>query len=184
MKNAVAAIVVNDLAMMFNIGDQVVHPQHGVGQVVKLEDRQFGSGVTRRYYEVSIKGAGSTLWVPLDPPSFGLRKLAEHRDINDCRKVLSSRPTPLTDDARSRQSNLAERLKEGTIRVQCEVVRDLYAFGEHKSLYGTIAGFFRQTQNVLCEEWAIVEGITLPEAVQEVTSLLEKSRQTVNKTKP
>ena len=148
-----------------------------------MEDRAFGSGVTRRYYEISIKGAGSTLWVPLDPPSYGLRKLAKRKEIDECRRVLSSRPSPLTDDARSRQSNLAERLKEGTIRVQCEVVRDLYAFGEHKSLYGTIANFFRQTQNVLCEEWALVEGITLPEAVQEVTSLLEKSRRTVNKTK-
>ncbi|HEY5730966.1 MAG TPA: CarD family transcriptional regulator [Anaerolineales bacterium] len=168
--------------MMFNVGDRVVHPQHGVGEVVKLEDRAFGSGVTRRYYEVSIPGAGSTLWVPLEP-AYGLRKLATKSEIKDCRKTLASRPSPLTDDARSRQSNLAERLKEGTIRVQCEVVRDLYAFGEHKSLYGSMAGFFRQTQNVLCEEWALVEGITLPEAVQEVTSLLEKSRNTVNKEK-
>jgi len=173
----------NDHFMMFNVGDQVVHPQHGVGQVVKLEDREFGSGVRQRYYEVAIQSAGSTLWVPLDPPSYGLRKLAARRDIKKCRDVLSARPSPLTDDARSRQSNLAERLKEGTIQVQCEVVRDLYAFGEHKSLYGTIAGFFRQTQNVLCEEWALVEGITLPEAVQEVTSLLETSRRTVSKTK-
>jgi RNA polymerase-interacting CarD/CdnL/TRCF family regulator len=84
---------------------------------------------------------------------------------------------------RSRQSNLAERLKQGTILTQCEVVRDLYAFGEHKSLYGSMAGFFRQTQNVLCEEWALVEGVTLAEAAQEVSSLLEKSRSTVNKSK-
>jgi CarD family transcriptional regulator len=165
--------------MMFNVGDQVVHPQHGVGQVVKLEDRAFGSGVTRRYYEVSIPDAGSTLWVPFDPPSFGLRSLADKSDINACRKVLVSHPSPLADDARSRQSILMERLKQGSILIQCEVVRDLYAFGEHKSLYGSMAGFFRQTQNVLCEEWALVEGMTLEEAVQEVTSLLEKSRRTV-----
>ena len=155
--------MVNDIVMTFKNGERVVHPQHGVGKIIKV--------------------AGSTLWVPLDPPSYGLRKLATKKDIKQCRKILSSRPEPLTDDARSRQSNLAERLKEGTIRVQCEVVRDLFAFGEHKSLYGTIANFFRQTQDVLCEEWAIVEGITLAEAVQEVTSLLEKSRKTVKKNK-
>lgn len=169
--------------MMFNIGDHVVHPQHGVGQVVNLEEREFGSGVTRRYYEVSIAGAGSTLWVPLDPPSYGLRGLADRREIDACRKILASRPSPLLDDARTRQAHLAERLKQGTIRVQCEVVRDLYAFGEHKSLYGSMANFFRQTQNVLCEEWALVEGMTLEEAVQEVTSLLDKSRRLTNKPK-
>ena len=168
---------------MFNIGDQVVHPQHGVGEVVKLEDREFGSGVTRRYYEVSIPSAGSTLWVPLEPPAYGLRKLAEHSEIDTCRKILASLPVPLTDDPRTRQATLAGRLKKGTVYVQCEVVRDLYALGENKSLYVSMAGFFRQTQNVLCEEWAIVEGISLDEAVREVNSLLEMSRRLANKAK-
>jgi CarD family transcriptional regulator len=168
---------------MFNIGEQVVHPQHGVGQVVKLEERGFGSGVRRLYYEISIAGAGSTLWVPCEPPSFGLRNLADRAEIEVCRQVLGSRPVSLTEDARTRQSKLAERLKEGTIRVQCEVVRDLYAFGEHKSLYGSMAGFYRQTQNVLCEEWALVEGVTLEQAVQEVNTLLEQSRRLVNRSK-
>jgi CarD family transcriptional regulator len=168
---------------MFNIGDRVVHPQHGVGQVVRLDDREFGSGVMRRYYEVSIVSAGSTLWVPMEPALFGLRSLTNGNEINACRKILASRPSPLTEDARSRQSVLIERLKQGTIRTQCEVVRDLYAFGEHKSLYGSMANFYRQTQNVLCEEWALVEGVTVAEAMQEVAGLLEKSRSLANKPK-
>jgi CarD family transcriptional regulator len=168
--------------MTFAIGDKVVHPQHGVGKVVNLEERQFEAGVMRQYYEVSIHDS-STIWVPLDPPAFGLRKLAEKSEINRCREILVSRPAPLGDDVRSRQSILANRLKQGTIRTQCEVVRDLFAFGEHKSLYGSMAGFFKQTQNVLCQEWSIVEGVTLPEAVQEVNALLDKSRRTVKKSK-
>jgi len=163
--------------IMFNIGDQVVHPQHGVGEVVKLEDRAFGSDVTRRYYEVSIPSAGSTLWVPLDPPGSGLRKLAERSEIEFCRAVLASLPEPFTDDPRIRQADLIRRLKHGTIRAQCEVLRDLYAFGEHKSKYSSMGGFFQQTQNVLCEEWALVEGMMLEDAAQEVNTLLDKSRK-------
>jgi RNA polymerase-interacting CarD/CdnL/TRCF family regulator len=112
-----------------------------------------------------------------------LRTLASHSEINRCRQILAARPSPLGEDSRSRQADLTNRLRQGTIRTQCEVVRDLYAFGEHKSLYGSIAGFFRQTQNVLCQEWAIVEGITHAEAMQEITALLDKSRRTVKKTK-
>lgn len=168
--------------MNFKVGERVVHPQHGVGNVVNLEEREFQPGILRRYYEVAIPG-GSTLWVPFDPPSFGLRKLAARNEIEQCRAILTSQPSPLSGDARTRQPDLANRLKTGTIRTQCEVVRDLFAHGEHKSLYGTIAGFFKQTQNVLCQEWAVVEGVTLSEAIQEVTSLLEKSRRTVSKVK-
>lgn len=153
-----------------------------MGQIVKLEDKEFETGVIRQYYEISIRESG-TIWVPTDLSVSGLRNLAKRSEIDRCREILVSRPAPLTDDVRTRQSNLASRLKQGTMRTQCEVVRDLYAFGEHKSLYGSMAGFFRQTQNVLCQEWAIVEGMTLPEAVQEVNALLDKSRWTVRKSK-
>lgn len=168
--------------MTFKVGDKVVHPQHGVGRVAKLEQREFEPGAMKQYYEISIPD-GSTIWVPTDLAISGLRKLTEKSEIERCRQILVSHPAPLTDDVRSRQSSLANRLKQGTVRTQCEIVRDLFAFGEHKSLYGSMAGFFRQTQNVLCQEWAIVEGVTLPEAVQEVTSLLEKSRRSLNKAK-
>ena len=163
---------------MFEIGDRVVHPQHGVGQIVKLEAREFESGVIRQYYEVSMSGS-STVWVPIDLETLGLRKPAARTEIAHCRKILIARAVPLIDEARSRQANLASRLKKGTITTFCEVVRDLYAFGEHKSLYGTIAGFYKVTKDVLCQEWAIVEGITYLDAVQEVDILLTRGRETM-----
>lgn len=168
--------------MTFEIGDRVVHPQHGLGQVVKLEAREFESGVIRRYYEISMPG-GSTVWVPVDLETVGLRKPAQKNEIVRCRKILVSRPAPLPEEARSRQANLSARLKQGTIFTFCEVVRDLYAFGEHKSLYGTIAGFYRVTKDVLCQEWAVVEGITVLDAAQEVDTLLEKGRETLKTSK-
>lgn len=165
------------MEVKLEIGDRVVHPQYGVGHVVKLDEREFEPGVIRRYYEIAIPG--STLWVPLDMPTFGLRKLTVKKEIARCRKILESTPLPLTEDPRLRQSDLAARLKEGTITAHCEVVRDLVAYGAHKPLSGTIAAFLRVTQEVLSQEWATVEGITVSEAVFEINALLEKSRQTL-----
>jgi CarD family transcriptional regulator len=157
---------------MFEIGDQVVHPQHGVGQIVKLEDREFERGHTRRYYEISIPG-GSTVWVPVDLPNSGLRRLARRSEIARCRQILKASPQPLTDDGRVRQSVLVEHLKQGTVAAQCEVVRDLSAFVAHKPSYGTITAFLESMLRVLCQEWAIVEEVTVSEAMSEITSLLE-----------
>ena len=166
--------------MNFQIGDQVVHPQYGVGYVVKLEQREFEPGVMRQYYEISIPG--STLWVPLDQPTFGLRKLTVRSEIARCRKILASPPLPLTEDSRLRQSDLSARLKVGTIAIHCEVVRDLSGYGAHKSISGTIAAFLRATQDVLCQEWAVVEEITLAEATTEISLLLEKSKLALKET--
>jgi CarD family transcriptional regulator len=158
---------------MFEIGETVVHPQHGVGQIIKLEDREFERGNTRRYYEMHIPG-GSIVWVPVDPANSGLRRLARKSELAYCRKILQARPLPLTEDGRVRQSVLVAHLKQGTLVAQCEVVRDLSAFVSHKPAYGTITSFLDTMLRVLCQEWAIVQGISEPEAMAEINSLLEQ----------
>jgi RNA polymerase-interacting CarD/CdnL/TRCF family regulator len=160
---------------MFEIGEQVVHPQYGVGQIVKLEDREFERGDIRRYYEIDIPG-GSTVWVPVDRSDSGLRRLAHQSELARCREILKSHPLPLMEDGRVRQSALVARLKQGTLAAQCEVLRDLSAFVAHKPTYGTITGFLEAVLRVLCQEWAIVEGITIEEATSEIHDLLEKPR--------
>lgn len=167
--------------MELKIGDHVVHPRYGVGIVVNLKDKEFEIDMMRRYYEISMPG--TTLWVSLEMPSFGLRKLAVRSEISRCRIILASHPAPLIDDARERQTEMADRLKRGTITAHCEVVRDLYAYFGHKTSNGKVTAWLKVAQDVLCQEWAEVEGITLAEAVYEVSSLLEMSRLTLAESK-
>jgi CarD family transcriptional regulator len=161
--------------LTFEIGERVVHPQHGVGDIVKLEDREFERGKINRYYEISIPG-GSTIWVPVDLSDSGLRRLAHKSDLAGCREILKSSPSPLTEDGRVRQSELVARLKRGTIATQCEVVRDVSAFVAHKPAYGTISTFLEAMVRVLCQEWALVEEITVAEAAMQINLLLEKAK--------
>ncbi|MGE5374395.1 MAG: CarD family transcriptional regulator [Bacteroidota bacterium] len=157
---------------MFEVGERVVHPQHGVGQIVKLEDREFERGRSRRYYEIDIPG-GSTVWVPVDQSNSGVRRLAGKKDLDRCREILKAQPLPLTMDGRVRQSALVDHLRQGTINAQCEVVRDLSAFVSHKPAYGTIPAFLEAMLRVLSQEWAIVEEIPIPDAMFEISSLLK-----------
>jgi CarD family transcriptional regulator len=158
---------------IFGIGDTVVHPQHGVGQIIKLEDREFERGDSRTYYEIHIPDS-SIIWVPVDLSNSGLRKLASKSELAYCRQILMEPASPLMEDGRVRQSALVAHLKQGTITAQCEVVRDLSTFVAHKPAYGTISTFLETMQRVLCQEWALVEGITISEAMSEIISLLGK----------
>lgn len=164
--------------MELKVGDQVVHPKYGVGNVVGLQEREFEPGMLRMYYEISMRG--TTLWISLEMPTFGLRKLTVRSEISRCRKILASYPAPLIEDHRQRQAEMADRLKLGTISAHCEVVRDLHAYFGDKPSTGKVGAFLQATQDVLCQEWAAVEGVTLLDAVQEVNSLLEKSRETMS----
>ena len=159
--------------MKFAIGDKVVHPQHGVGFVTGLEEKQFVPNTARMYYVVSIPD--TTLWVPVDLSTSGLRKLSAKSELDQCRQVLQATPQMLTP-SRDLLASLSGRLKQGTIIAQCEVVRDLTAFGWHKPLYGTIADFHHMALEVLCQEWAAVKGVSQAEASHEISVLLKKGR--------
>jgi CarD family transcriptional regulator len=164
--------------MAFQVGDRVIHPQHGLGQVTGLAVKQFVEGEKRPFYEISFPG--STLWVPLSFSSTGIRKLTVKSEIVNCRQVLQSPAKPLKDDFRSRQMDLKDHLKQGTLTARCEVVRDLTAYSWHKPLNGAITVFLQTTLEVLYQEWAAVEGITPAEAFHEIQSLLEKGKQANN----
>lgn len=161
------------LDMKFSIGDRVVHPQQGVGYVDKLEEKQFEPNKPRMYYVISIPD--TTMWVPVDLTTSGLRKLSVKSELEQCRQVLQSTPHPLIAD-RGLLSSLIGQINQGTIAAHCEVVRDLTAHGWHKPLYGPMAEFQRVILNVLSQEWAVVEGISQVEAAYEISVLLKKGR--------
>lgn len=165
--------------MSFKVGDKVIHPRHGLGQVTSLAVKQFVEGEKRPFYEISFPG--STLWVPLNLSSTGIRKLTVKSEVANCRRLLKGPVTPLNQDPRLRQAELRGHLKEGTLTAHCEVVRDVAATGWHKPLSGSMAAFLKATQNVLCQEWAAVEGISLAEAESEIESLLDMGKDANDK---
>jgi len=165
--------------MPIEVGDRVIHPRHGLGQVTSLVVKQFVEGEKRPFYEISFPG--STLWVPLNLAASGIRKLSAKSEIACCRQVLKSPAKPLKHDFRLRQIELNDHLKEGTLTARCEVVRDLTAYGWYKPLSGSIAVFLQTALEILCQEWAAVEGITSAEAATEIQSLLERGKQTNDK---
>jgi RNA polymerase-interacting CarD/CdnL/TRCF family regulator len=161
--------------MPIKVGDRVIHPRHGLGKVTSLSVRQFVEGEKRPFYEISFPG--STLWVPLNLSTSGVRKLSAKSEIASCRQVLKSPAEPLTSDYRLRQTELNDHLKEGTLTARCEVVRDLTAYGWQKPLSGSISAFLQTALDVLCQEWAAVEKVTPEEAATEIQTLLEKGKQ-------
>jgi CarD family transcriptional regulator len=161
--------------MQFKVGDRVVHPQHGVGSVAKLEIKEFVTGTTRPYYEVALPQ--TTLWVPLGIPTSGLRKLALKSELNRCRELLKAPASNLSEDPRVRQTELSEHLKLGTLKSQCEVVRDLTAYSWYKPLSWGLADFLKVIYAVLCQEWAVVEEVPVWQATQEIGALLEQGKQ-------
>ncbi|MBI3361270.1 MAG: hypothetical protein HY023_09185 [Chloroflexi bacterium] len=161
--------------MQFKVGDLVVHPAHGVGRIVGLEEKRL-LGEERLYYEVTTQK--STVWVPVEPePATGIRPMTVKADLARYRSLLKSRPAVLNPDHRQRHLEIAERLREGSFRTLCEVVRDLTARSWLKPLSDADTVSLRKARESLCQEWAAAEGVPHAEAVTEIDELLQEARR-------
>lgn len=162
--------------MPFAVDDRVVHPLHGVGTVVRLAARRFEAGASRLYYEILL-ATGATLWVPVDSKGGGLRRLMGKGELARYRNLLSGQPKPLAADHKQRQWDVSARLRAGTLRARCEVVRDLTAYSWKKPLCQSSAVLLRRAQLALDEEWSAVAGIPVEEAARQIQDLLQKGRR-------
>ena len=165
--------------MQFKIGDFVVHPAYGIGQIVKIEEKQFSkkSGA-RLYYQVTMPDC-NVIWTPVENQvANGLRLVTAKSDLDQYRDLLKSPPVSLNDNQpQQRHLELISRLKQGSFQVTCEVVRDLTLTDWQKPLGITNKTILRQTQQRLYQEWASAADISIAEATKEVDTLLQATQK-------
>lgn len=163
--------------MEFISGDDVFHPSYGVGNIVRLEERQLAETETRQYYVLAF--GKSTVWLPVQAgESSRLRRVTPPRELDQYRTLLKSRPAALDRDYKKRQQDLNGQLARGSFQVVCEVVRDLTALGWHRTMNELDASLLKKVRTNLWQEWAASTGQPLPEAIVEVNALLQAGEQT------
>jgi RNA polymerase-interacting CarD/CdnL/TRCF family regulator len=97
-------------------------------------------------------------------------------DLGRYRNLLKSQPISLPKNHHHRHRELLSRLKQGSFRVVCEVVRDLTAWGWRKPLGPTDTATLHKTRKSLYQEWATAAGVSNLEAIKEIDTLLAAGR--------
>ena len=78
---------------MFDIGDKVVHPAHGAGTVIAIEEKNILDKANRYYVIDLVSQNGVMLMVPVtDARTIGLRQVIEEAAISRVFEVLNSPP--------------------------------------------------------------------------------------------
>ena len=67
----------------FKIGEVVVYPKHGVGEITKIENMEISS-IKTKFYVVKMEQSKLTIRVPLDKQNqVGLRKISSKKIIEE-----------------------------------------------------------------------------------------------------
>lgn len=156
--------------MDFQIGDQVVHCTHGLGQVVAIEERVINNQ-SALCYEVRI--ADLSIWVPADQNlKSRLRFPINEAGFRKLFSILSGTAEKLPDDRRQRALHLQEMLKDGKTESLCRVIRDLAAYRHMRSWNEYDSEFLKRVEKRLISEWSFSLSIPPPEAEAELQRLL------------
>ena len=76
----------------FKIGETVVYPKHGVGEIINIEAMEVLS-IKTHFYVVKMEQAKLTIRVPIDKQDeVGLRKISTKKKIDEIYEILKLKP--------------------------------------------------------------------------------------------
>jgi CarD family transcriptional regulator len=155
----------------FQVGDQVIHWAHGLGEIIRLEEKSI-SGTKVQYYMVQMSDL--TLWVPVDQTgNQRLRAPTPEKDFADLFQILTSPGIPLSMDRNERRLQLDERLKEHTLASICEVIRDLMQHKRTGKMNDSDNKTLERSRRFLINEWSAAFSIPTQQVERDLRQLLE-----------
>jgi CarD family transcriptional regulator len=158
----------------FEIGDKILHPIYGAGELVSIEHRHRDGGTAKYYVIELLQGKGRLLSPVEKSDELGLRKPVKKSQRNRLSKIFSGRPRRLSEDYRKRRSVIDQRLREGSFTEVGRVVRDL-AWVENQGRATTgDRRLLERAKGLLAKELAASDGISEVEAMERIDEALER----------
>ena len=118
----------------YKVGQQLVYPLQGVGQVRNIEERPFRDA-TLLYYVVYLEVSDMTIMVPVDrADELGIRAIVPRAEARSALALISEDYEPIPTDWKLRYQMNLDLLKAGTVSDIAAVVRALYHRSRIKEL--------------------------------------------------
>jgi len=136
----------------FSVGDNVVYPHHGAGQVVKKEKKEI-LGETREYLTIKILHNDMTVMVPCENAGkAGLRRVIDEDTVKKVLAVLSDDVSEMPKNWNRRFKHNRDKIKTGDIYELAEVVRNLAVREQDKGLSTGEKQMYTRAKKILASE--------------------------------
>jgi CarD family transcriptional regulator len=158
----------------FEIGDHVVYPHHGAGQVIKKEERNI-LGEVRQYLTIKILHNDMTVMVPCENAGkAGLRRVIDEETVKKVLGVLTDDCSDMPKNWNRRFKHNRDKIKTGDIYELAEVVRNLAVREQQKGLSTGEKQMYTRAKKVLASELMYALEMTESEAEAHLDDLLER----------
>lgn len=157
---------------MFKIGDKIVYPMHGVGEIEGIEKKVI-LGKRNEYYLITIINNGMKVMIPVNnAKEIGIRSIISKKDIKKVMTILSTEAENIEEDWKIRYQNNIDKVKSGSIFEVAEVARDLYRRGNEKELSIMERKLYENAYQLITYEIALSKNVDIEEAGNIVSEAL------------
>ena len=156
----------------FDIGEIVVYPKHGVGEIVKVETMEIAS-IKTKFYIVKMEQGKLTIRVPLDKQKeVGLRKICSKKTINQVFEILKLKPKIRRIMWSRRAQEYDGKIFSGDPIKISEVVRDLFRKNNQPEQSYSERQMFQIALERLAREVAAVEKTDYFQSTEKIENIL------------
>ncbi|MCL2155158.1 MAG: transcriptional regulator [Leptospirales bacterium] len=157
---------------MFKVGDKIVYPMHGVGEIEGIEKKVI-LGKRNEYYMITIISNGMKVMIPVNnAKDIGIRGIIPKKDIKKVIAILSTEAEAIEEDWKLRYQNNIDKVKSGSIYEVAEVARDLFKRGNEKELSIMERKLYENAYQLITYEVAMSKSIPIDEAGNIVSEAL------------
>ena len=156
----------------FKIGEIVVYPKHGVGEIMKIESMEVSS-IKTKFYVVKMEQAKLTIRVPLEKQEeVGLRKISTKKIIEQVFEVLKLKPKIRRIMWSRRAQEYDSKIFSGDPIKIAEVVRDLFRKNSQAEQSYSERQMFQVAIERLAREVAAVEKTDYFQSTEKIETIL------------
>ena len=109
---------------MFKIGDNIVYPMHGAGNIKAIEEKEI-LGEKQQYYVIEMPGEVMVMVPTAKAESMGVRSVIDKQSANSVLEVLEKDETDMSNNWNKRYRDNLEKMKTGDVYQIADVVRNL-----------------------------------------------------------
>jgi len=159
----------------FELGDNVVYPHHGAGQVQAKEVKEV-FGQRREYLTIKILHNDMTVMVPTENAALaGLRRVIDEETVEKVLNVLRDDVSDMPKNWNRRFKHNRDKIKTGDIYELAEVVRNLALRENEKGLSSGEKQMYTRAKKILASELMYALDKDEAEAEAYLDSLLSRS---------
>ena len=156
------------------VGDYVVYPTHGVGQVKEIKEETI-TDFKIEFLVILFASNRMTLKIPVDKIEMsGLRKLSTEHEIKKAMEIMKTPPQSKRIVWAKRAQEYEDKINSGNPSTIAEVVRDLYKRTDRIEQSFSERQIYEEALTRLADEYAAIYDLPSDKAIEKIEGIMEK----------